>query len=254
VKKLENLIRVCSVGFLAIVFASGCHLASDSSDVLTMGTSADYEPFEFYDLENDNEIIGFDVDLAEYIAKELGYELHVIDMDFNSLTTALRTGRVDIVLAGMSATPDRAEVVDFTDAYYSGKTVLVTTHDVEINQIEDLNGIVLGVQTGSIQEAEIVELQAEGIDVKLNSLNRLPDLFQQLNSGRVEAVALSTSAIGVYLNNDESLKVIDILNPGESPGSAIALAKDSELTQQINEILKEMIENGELEILIEKWF
>jgi len=253
VKKIKNLI-VGVMGFVAIAFVTGCQSVDDSRDVLIMGTSADYEPFEFYDLENENEIIGFDVDLATYIADALGYELQVTDMDFDSLTTALRTGKVHMVLAGMSATPERAEVVDFTDAYYSGKTVLITTQEVEINQLEDLNGVVLGVQTGSIQEAEIVELQEEGIAVELNSLNRLPDLFQQLNSGRVEAVALSTSAVGVYLNNEESLKMIDILNPGESPGSAIALAKGSELTEQINEILKEMKENGELDSLIEKWF
>jgi len=251
-----NLIKACFV-LVLIGMMTGCgqfsgESSEQSKEILVMGTSADYEPFEFFDLEN-NEIVGFDVDIAHYIATELGYELEIVDMDFNTLTTALRTGKVDMVLAGMSPTPEREEVVDFTDIYYRATNLLITKTDVEFNGVEDLNGRVLGAQTGTTQEETVFALQEEGIKVELNSMDRLPDLFQQLNAGRIDAIVIEDMATATYLENNSSLTLIDILDNNEE-GSAIAVQKGSELKEQINEILKDMKENGELEAISQKWF
>lgn len=250
---MKNLIKVCLVSLLCLGVATGCNQSETEKPVLRMGTSADYKPFQFIDTAISDDIIGFDIDIAQYIADELGYELEVIDMDFNTLTTALRSERVDMVLAGMTPTPQRREEVDFTDIYYSAQSVLMTLEGVEINQLEDLNGLNIGVQTGSIQEDAGVALQESGIDVQLTSMDRMPELVQQLIIGRVDAVIIEDMVTPLYLENDENLQLIDILEQTHE-GSAVAIRYDSELKDQINEILQQMSENGELERLSEKWF
>lgn len=262
---MKKLVMLSSVLVLLVVMVACGEDAStatndgDTNDggsgngVLTMGTSADYEPFQFIDLENNNEIIGFDVDLARHIAAELGYELEIVDMNFNSLITALRSGRVDMVLAGMTPTSERLEVVDFSDIYHFGRNVLLTFDDVLINSLEDLNGIILGAQSGSIQADAAVELQESGIDVELREMDRIPDLVQQLLSRRIDAIVIEEMVTAVYLENNENFVLIDILEQNDK-GSAVALPQGSELTEQINAIIAKMQENGELEALAIKWF
>lgn len=250
---MKNLIKVCLVSLLCLGVAAGCNQSETEKPVLRMGTSADYKPFQFVDPAVSNDIIGFDIDLAQYIADELGYELEVEDMDFNTLITALRAERVDMVLSGMTPTPQRREEVDFTDVYHSAQSVLMTLEGVEINQLEDLNGLTIGVQTGSIQEDAGKDLQESGIDVELTSMDRMPELVQQLIIGRVDAIIIEDMVTPLYLESNDDLQLIDILE-NTSEGSAVAIRYDSELKDQINEIIQQMQENGELERLAEKWF
>src|SRR5699024_10055136 len=123
-KKISTIILT---GVMAVGLITGCsnnkskNTANDNKKVLVMATSADYKPFEYMDTTKGNTIIGLDVDLAKYIAKDLGYTLQVKDMDFNSLITAVKTGKVDMVASGMTPTEARKKSVDFTDVYYSAK-------------------------------------------------------------------------------------------------------------------------------------
>ena len=253
---MKKLIKGCLAGLAFLTVATGCGQTTtenEDSNVLVMGTSADYKPFQFIDLENNSEIIGFDIDLARHVATELGYELEIVDMDFNSLITSLRMGRVDMVLAAMTPTPARAEVVDFSDIYYTAQNVLITMQDIEINSLEDLNGLTLGAQMGSIQEDAVTELQESGIDVSLSTMDRMPDLFQQLLAGRIDAVVVEDMVTPMYLENNENFQLVDILE-NEDQGFAIALQQGSELTEQINEIIATMKEDGTFEALAEKWF
>lgn len=250
---MKNLIKVCLVSLVCLGFMTGCDQTEPENPVLVMGTSADYKPFQFIDSAVSDEIIGFDIDLARYIANELGYELQVEDMDFNTLTTALRAERVDMVLSGMTPTEERREVVDFTDIYHSSQSVLMTLEGLEISQLEDLDGLTLGVQTGSIQEDAGNDLQESGIGVQLESMDRMPELVQQLLIGRVDAIIIEEMVTPMYLENNEDLQLIDILENVDE-GSAVAIRYDSELKDQINEILQQMRENGELDRLAEKWF
>ncbi|MFP3488402.1 transporter substrate-binding domain-containing protein, partial [Staphylococcus sp. SIMBA_130] len=100
---------------------------ANSEKTLVMGTSADYPPFEYIDSAQGEEIIGFDVDIANYIADELGYNVEIKDMDFSGLITALSSERVDFVLAGMTPTEERKENVDFSDIYYSANHMIVSS-------------------------------------------------------------------------------------------------------------------------------
>ncbi|MEH6977380.1 transporter substrate-binding domain-containing protein, partial [Bacillus pseudomycoides] len=106
--------------------------------VLVMGTSADYKPYEYVEASKSDEIIGFDVDIAKYIGKELGYEVKVKDMDFGGLLASLSSGKVDFVMAGMTPNPKRKENADFTDIYFVAKNMIVSKKDSGIKSLQDL--------------------------------------------------------------------------------------------------------------------
>ena len=118
-----------------------------------MVTSADYPPYEFRDTATGkNEIIGFDIDIAKYITKELGFELEISDTDFNGIIPALQSRRADFAMAGMTPTEERQKNVDFSDIYYEAKNTIVALKGSKLNSPEDLAGKNVGVQLGSTQE------------------------------------------------------------------------------------------------------
>ena len=110
--------------------------ASEEKKVLEMGTSAEFAPFESRNPEG--EIVGFDIDLANHIADELGYELKITDMKFDGLIGALQNDRVDMVIAGMSATESRRENVDFSTEYNHSGEMFVTLKGSELTTLESL--------------------------------------------------------------------------------------------------------------------
>jgi arginine/lysine/histidine transporter system substrate-binding protein len=226
---------------------------ADGKKVLIMGTSADYKPFEYIDSAKSDEIIGFDVDLAKAIAGKLGYEVEVKDIEFSGLVQALKSGQVDFVLAGMTPTEERKKNVDFSDIYYTAKHMIVSKKDSGIKSLEDLKGKTVGVQLGSIQEEKAKEI-AEKVDMKVENRNRIPEIIQEIKTGRFDAAIIEDTVAKGYFEKEKNLSGFAISDDPEEAGSAIAFPKNSELTNDFNKVLKEMKENGELDQLIVKWF
>ncbi|WP_409297886.1 transporter substrate-binding domain-containing protein [Peribacillus sp. SCS-26] len=254
-----------SVSF-AILLLTGILAACGSSEdtsgssgegkekTLKMGTSADYRPFEYIDTAKSDEIIGFDVDIAKAITKNLGYKMEIQDMEFNGLVTSLQNKQVDFVLAGMTPTKERKESVDFSDVYYSAKHLIITKKDSGIKTKEDLKGKNVGVQLGSIQEGIANDIKKKDkIDMKVESRSRIPELIQEISAGRYDAAIIEDTVAKGYMKNDKNLVSHELNVEGEA-GSAIAFPKDSKLTKEFNAELKKMKENGELDKLIIKWF
>lgn len=253
---LYSLISILVVGLLSACGTSGNEdetsgEGEDGKKVLIMGTSADYPPFEYIDTEVGEEIIGFDVDLAKAITEELGYELKVQDMDFGSLITAMKSGNIDLILAGMTPTEERAEQVDFTDVYYTANHMIVSLKDSNITSLEDLEGKTVGVQMGSIQYDKAEEI-AEEVNITIENRDRIPQIVQDLKTGRFDAAIIEDTVMKGFMEKDADLTGFTLESDEE--GSAIALPKGSELTEEFNRVLKEMEENGEMEKLINKWF
>jgi polar amino acid transport system substrate-binding protein len=227
---------------------------TEEKKVLKMGTSADYPPFEYIDTAKSDEIIGFDVDLAKAIAKELGYEVEVQDIDFNGLIPAIQANKVDFVLAGMTPTEERKKSVDFSDVYYEAKHMIVTPKDSGIQALEDLNGKTVGVQVGSIQEGKAEEIK-EQVDIKIENRNRIPELVQEMKAGRFDAAIIEDTVAKGFFEQDQDMTGFVLEDESEEEaGSAIAFLKESELTAEFNRVLNEMKENGEVDKLIVKWF
>ena len=231
--------------------SNGSDAKDSDKKVLTMGTSADYSPFEFIDTAKGDDIIGIDIDIAKAVTEKLGYEFEVRDMDFGGLIQALQSGQADFVLSAMSATDERKASVDFSEIYYTSKHMIVSKKDSGITKVEDLKGKNVGAQLGSIQEDKAKEL-AEEIDMKVENRNRIPELIQEIKAGRFDAAIIEDTVAKGYLDNNEDIEGFTIEDA--DGGYAIALPKDSKLTEEFNKALKEMMDNGELDEIFKKWF
>ncbi|NMF86168.1 transporter substrate-binding domain-containing protein [Nodosilinea sp. P-1105] len=226
----------------------------DSQGTLIMATSADYPPYQFVETAGGTEeIVGFDIDIAQHIADELGYDLEIVNMDFSGLIPALQAGRADFVMAGMTPTEERQQNVDFSEIYYDAKQTVVFPSEVGITTPEDLSGKRVGVQLGSIQE-ELAKELSESIDgMEIAPLNRINEIIQELRSGRIDAAIIEDTVAEGFLANNPDLEAVII--PEEGPvGSAIAFPQGSERVDDFNAILAEMQASGLMDELIVRWF
>lgn len=226
--------------------------ATEDKKVLVMGTSADYAPFEFVDTENSNEIIGFDIDLANAISEKLGFEVEVKDMDFNSLIPALQAEKVDFILAGMSPTPERDEVVDFSIPYNETVQMVVTKKDSGIEKVEDLAGKTVGVQISSIQE-ELANEVAKTVDMKVESRNLIPEVVQELMTKRFDAAIIEDIVAENYVERNAELTYFPV-EVDEADYKVAVLPEGSDLKAQFDQAIQELIDSGKIEELQQKWF
>ncbi|WP_019120573.1 transporter substrate-binding domain-containing protein [Brevibacillus massiliensis] len=221
---------------------------------LIMGTSADYKPFEYHDTSSGkDEIVGFDIDIAKYIADEVGFDLEIKDMDFNGLLPALQSGRVDFVMAGMSPDDERKKNADFSDVYFEAKNSIVAKKGSGLAKPEDLAGKKVGVQLGSIQETAAKEIAESNKGVEVVSLNKLGEIVQELKSGRIDAAIIEDVVAKGYMKTNPDLEMSLIEQDG-SNGSAVAFPKGSANVDKFNQAIKKLQDSGELDKLIMKWF
>jgi arginine/lysine/histidine transporter system substrate-binding protein len=256
-KKKNTIIAMCASLALFLGACGGSSEEGQSNSggsseekVLKMGTSADFAPFESRNPEG--EFVGFDIELAQHIADELGYELQINDMKFDGLIGALQNNRVDMVLSGMSATDERKENVDFSIEYNRSGEIFITTPDSPIKTLEDLEGKTLGVQLGSIQEEGANQIKEdEGLNYEIKPLDESGALIQELLSSRVDAVYMDKAA-GLGYVEEQKLAYFDDPTTS-SPGMAVAFPKGSDLVDDVNKVLEEAEESGKLQELKEKW-
>ncbi|MBM7615703.1 transporter substrate-binding domain-containing protein [Alkaliphilus hydrothermalis] len=217
---------------------------------LVLGTSADYPPYEFHKVINGKpEIVGFDIEIAKEIAKDLGVELEIKDMKFEGLLAALEAGNVDFVIAGMSATEERKKSVDFSKTYYQAEqTLLVRAEDQDkIQTIEDLAGLTIGAQKTTLQE-EIALTKIPGAEAKL--LGKITDLVLELKNNKIDGIVLSSSVAKAYEKNSSDLFVPSI-SFGAEEGVAVAIKKNNEdLVEAINQTLDRLIAEDKINQLI----
>ena len=209
---------------------------------LVLGTSADYPPFEFHvSVDGKDQIVGFDIDIAKEIAKELGVELEIKDMKFDGLLAALDQGVVDLVIAGMSPTPEREENADFSSIYYTAVQSLVvkTADQASITALSDLSGKKVGVQKGTIQET-LAEEQMKGAEVV--ALGKITDIVLSLKSGRIDAAIIELPVAEKTVEANEDLSVSTISLDAGSKGKAVALKKGSEdLLAVVNQVIEKLV-------------
>ena len=255
--KKRRLFLFTIVLVIAIIF-SNYHPTIASSvgkETLTMITSPDYPPYEFYETKGgERQIVGFDIDIANYIKKELGFKLKITQSDFNGLIPALQANRADFVMAGMTPTPQRRENVDFSIIYYEAKDTIVAAKTSNLKKPEDLSGKIVGVQLGTIQEQNAKRISQKVADIQLKRLNKVPEIVQEIKAGRIDAAIVEDSvALGfVKANPDLQFNIIPSIE--NTSGSAIAFPKGSQLVEPFNNVLRKMKNNGELERLSKKWF
>lgn len=220
------------------------------SGELILGTSADYPPYEFPIITNDGResIVGFDILIAEEIAKDLGVKLKIKNLDFSGLLDALNSDNVDIILSGITPTEERKQSIDFSDIYYTAKNVIVTSKNNEnkINSLEDLDNLTIGVQVGSIQD-RIAQEKLKNSDIK--ALLRVPELILELLSGKVDAIIIENPVAEQYVKVNPELSIVNIdeLNSDTSLGSAIGIKKgQEELLSKVNQTISRLIKQNKI--------
>ena len=196
---------------------------------LTVATSPDFAPYEFYAIDEDGNptLSGFDMDLAQYIADYMGLELEVITVDFDGVLSELQTKSVDLGMAGLSPDEKRESIMDFSDIYYMGGQSLVTVKDNadKYNSFEAINksDVTVGAQTGSIQ----LDLANENTpDADIVSLPKVTDIISELISGKMDAAYIETVVAESYQKNYPELEIVMEV-PYDTEGSAIGVCKDN---------------------------
>lgn len=219
---------------------------------LVLGTSADYPPYEFHKAINGkDEIVGFDIEIAKAIAKDLGVELEIKDMKFDGLLAALVVDDIDIIVAGMVPKEERKKSVDFSIQYYQAdQNVLVRAEDVgKISSIEALKGLKVGAQKSTVQE-DLAKEKTEAAEVK--SLSKITDLVLELQNGKIDAVVLVGPVANAYAKQNPKLAVSGI-SLGSEEGVAVAVNKGTaDLLEAINKSLDTMLKAGTIDKFIEE--
>ena len=220
---------------------------------LTLGTSPDYAPYEFY-IEKDGvpTVVGFDVALAEAIAKELGVELEIKPLNFDSILLEVNLGSIDVAIAGFTPTPERLGAVDMSHLYeLQSQSLLVRKEDVgKYKSIEDFGaGTKVGAQTSSIQEELALEKTPNADHV---SIQAIPTLVIDLQSKNVDAVVMETAVAEGYVKAQSDLAILCEV-PYDSNGKSVVVKKgNQDLLNFVNAVVTKVVCNGDMQKFIEE--
>lgn len=223
---------------------------SEDKQVYTVATDSNYQPFEFLD-EATGEMVGFDIDLINAIADEVGFEIEFENMEFAGIVAGVASGRYDIGIAGMTITEERKESIDFSQPYYQAGLILAVREDeTEIQSVDDLVGKIVATRSGSTSESFIIE-HTEGEPM---AFPEIVEMYQTLISGRSDAALYDVPNVLYYIKTDAAgrMKAVGDILQGEEYG--IAFPKGSELRDKADDALTTLMENGTYGDLYEKWF
>ncbi len=213
---------------------------------LTMATNAQFPPYEYYD---GKAIIGIDADIAKAIADKMGLELKIEDMEFDSIITAVSTGKADLGLAGMTVDPDRQKNVDFSDPYATGVQVIIVKEDSTIAKPDDLKGKKIGVQLSTT--GDIYATDDFGKD-SVVQYNKGSDAVMALTQGQIDAVIIDNEPAKSFVEANKGLKILDTKYATEN--YAACIAKDNTgLTKAVNKALAELKADGTLQKIVDKY-
>ena len=213
---------------------------------LTMATNAQFPPYEYYD---GKDIIGIDADIAKAIADKMGLELKIEDMEFDSIITAVSTGKADLGLAGMTVDPDRQKNVDFSDPYATGVQVIIVKEDSTIAKPDDLKGKKIGVQLATTGDQYATGDYGKDSVVQYNKGS---DAVMALTQGQVDAVIIDNEPAKSYVAANKGLKILDTKYVTEN--YAACISKDNTgLTKAVNKALAELKADGTLQKIVDKY-
>ena len=219
---------------------------------LVVGVNADFAPFEFHAMiDGKDTVVGFDMDLAKEVAKDMGVQLELKELSFDALLTTLQSGQIDVIISGMSATEERRKTVDFSDVYYKGIQTLLTTKGnlSKFNSFSDLKDKKIGLQLSSLQDKLMTSLIPDGKYTKIESMNTL---FLSLKSNQIDGIVTTkiVCQMAIAANPEFVIaeKVVIDDSSLKSPGVAIALRKGSpSLQKQLNLTVKRLNDSGQMQ-------
>jgi len=212
-----------------------------------VGTNAEFAPFESMD---GDKIVGFDMDLIDAVSKNIGVEIEIKNMSFDGLLPALQSKKVDLIIAGMTATEERKKAVNFTNSYYIANQVIITAKNSDdIVSFDGLKGKKVGVVLGFT--GDVVASKIDGVELK--KYNAGYAAIMDLKSGKIDAVVLDSEPAKNFVKNNDGLKLTSAT--GEKEEYAMAIGKENnELLEKVNNALEVLKKDGTYDELLKKWF
>lgn len=252
-KKTKKITSLLLVAVLAMVMLAGCgnkeeaNTAEESQDKLVMATNAAFPPYEY--VEGD-EFMGIDVEIAEEIAKKLGMELEIQDVEFDSIVAGVQSGKYDMGMAGMTVTDERKQSVDFTESYATAIQVVIVKEGSDIKSVDDLSeDTKIGVQQGTT--GHIYASDDYGEDA-VTPYNKGADAVQALSAGKIDCVIIDNEPAKAFVEANEGLQILETEYVTEE--YAICISKDnSQLLEKVNAALKELKEDGTIDEIVAKY-
>ena len=220
-----------------------------------MLTSPDYPPYESIDVKGT--YVGFDIEVMEAIAKIMGVEVIWKEQSFDGIIAGLQAGQGDMAISGMNIDEERKLSVDFSDVYKDGEALYtaVVLKDKGYKTVEDLSGLNIGVQTGTIQEAAM-NLIKDKFNLIVDSRPSFLTIIEDIKLGRLDALVIDYENATQYsiANPELGIFILENADLEYDGGTAIAFPKNSEWTIKVNEALAKIKEDGTLAALDAKWF
>lgn len=247
-KKITTWMLLCMVVLLSFGSIAG---AEGEKKTVILGTSAEYMPYEFHKtIDGVDTIVGFDIEIAKEIAKDMGAELVIKDTSFDALLPELTSGRIDFVISGMNPTEDRRKSIDFSIPYYRAEqSIIVRKEDKDkYNTVESLEGANFGVQKSSVQEKIAKSIPNSNVI----SLDKVPDLLLQLETGRVDVVIAEYPVAKANINED-TMVITDAKPVSENDEYAVGVRKgNEELLNSINATLERLKEGDQIQKFVDE--
>ena len=227
---------------------SGAEEEKAAGGSLVMATNAEFPPYEYHD---GDQIVGIDVEIAQAIAAEMGMELEIEDIAFDSVIPAVTSGKADFGAAGMTVTPERQQNVDFSKTYATAAQVIIVKNDSAIAGPADLEGKTIGVQLGTTGDLFVSD-EENVAGATVERYNKGFEAIQALNQNKVDAVVIDGEPAKVFVSQNDGIKILDEALTSEE--YAICVKKgNTDLLDNINTAITNLEESGKLEEIILKY-
>ncbi len=222
---------------------------------ITTGTSCDFPPYEYYDDET-GEIVGIEIEIVAKICEKLGYDMKVEDMQFDSIIAAVVSGKVDVGVSGFTVTEERKQNVDFSTTYTTAKQSVLVTSDTAITSVDDIlnpeNEYKIGVQIGTTGDLYITgDVESLGLKHSVERFNKYGDAVMALISGKLDCMIVDDQVALSFAAANEGLALLDTAYALED--YAFCFPKGSELYAPFNEALEELMADGTVKAIIDKY-
>lgn len=247
-KKIALLLATVMLTALGLTACGGSGSSSSGSasgststnGKLVMATEAGFAPYEYYG-EN-NQIQGVDIDIATEIAKAMGKELVVTDMDFGSILGAVSSGKADFGAAGLSINEERLKEVDFTIEYAKSKQIIIVKEGSAIKSGDDLAGKTVGVQTGTTADMYIAD---EMPNTTAKQYTKYLEAAADLANGRIDAIVMDSLPGAELVKNNKGLVILEKELFTDTYGLAVKKG-NTELLDKMNEVLQKLMDDGKI--------
>ena len=243
--RLSGLLPVIT-GLLALFCCNASVMAAD----LTVGANIGNVPWEFQDAAGD--FVGFEIDLVTEVGARLGKSVEVVNIPFNGLFSAVQSGRIDIALSSITVTDKRLRSVSFVQPYYDSAQSLTVLASSPANGLSDMHGKVIGVDTGSTGDMWTTSSQDTYGYSDIRRFEGLAPAMLDLQSGRIDGYISDIPSLEYFIKDKPYFKIVERIATGER--YSMMLARDSELTGEVNRVISVLKEEGFVAGLHKKWF